>query len=420
MKRLFCLLLALCLVASFLGCGKEPTEETQPDTTAKADAPTNQETTAPTQAPPAEPTPEQMVLFQKYDAATKALQKYVETGMVIRYESYSGQDALYYWYRDLVECESILEPQDYQDLMKEFIVLEDVLLSETYQELDFLGKPTDKSGKLASCGYSDKDQLSQRFSSAVVAPFQNSGLLPDMYSGVPVLDVKNMIYRYYDENGRLTHVKNLSPLDGSEKSVGTVSYDEKGNMARIDYMDGDTGKKEAAIFEYDSQNRVIKVTHEYANKDHNTASQHPNNHTYYTYSYDAGGKMTRAEIAEGEYITESGQIYEQQTLRTAVDYTYDEKGELSGAEWYAPTYISSLGSSVLELDGYATHKLTYDRDEKGRIQTIHFTWGDLMDSGLRNPALKDTVKSTPSKPGVDITFQYGTFVVYKPATPLFY
>jgi len=187
-------------------------------------------------------------------------------------------------------------------------------------------------------------------------------------------------YTYtYDLAGRVTSVDN-SPTPGIPHVVLNYSYDPAGNILSVT----DTISSLAGIesFVYDELNRVIQITQtgngvtdKRVDFSYNAASQMREMFRYSdlagselvgssTYSYDQAGRLINlTHNGDGEVIADYAWLYDAANRITqftnpdgVIDYTYDERSQLTGAEsdYQADESYSYDGNGNRTNPGYST------------------------------------------------------------------
>ena len=274
MKQFFALMLCLAMLLSLTACGNKEDSPTAPNTPSNT---LSDATSVNTNASP-DPetiTSEETFALQKYVSILQILNNYVADGYIKvqaivdgEEVKYSGQEALNYCYKQLEELTVVDKwvgtehtsdtsvNWDRLAVMADFVVIEDVRLSETGITEDSVGNRSavqqlgtweyDESGRVSM--FQEQSNLK---GSADNGNHVFSNLIDQNPSGLRLLCDYT-----YDENGNLVE---LSYYRDQVYAKVTPSYDADGNMISATYVLAN-GTEGSAVYTYDQVGQLVSVT----------------------------------------------------------------------------------------------------------------------------------------------------------------
>lgn len=272
-----------------------------------------------------------------YDGVGRALTKTDQLGRVTAY-SYDGNDNLV----SVIDADTKTTSYTY-DKNNNLTTITDARGRETvrtYNDRNLLATETDAAGKTYQYGYDDKGNLvsvtDHDNNQTIYTYDDNNRVTAISYNGTTMVS-----FTKYDANGNLEEVSNsndetsfvydvLNRITSCNGSFGkTVSYEygAAGNRTKIVYP----GAGKDVDYEYDADNRVVKVT------------DWLNGET--TYTYDSAGILQSSANPNG----------------TTTTYTYDNADRLTGL-FNRKSDNSVIADYSFTLDAFGNHKQVI-RDE---------------------------------------------------------
>lgn len=163
----------------------------------------------------------------------------------------------------------------------------------------------------------------------------------------------------FDKSGRLLGYKNTVEYNnGPEVTITQNTYDENGNLLRLESYDYDSGDmKYFYTFKYDSENRMLESNFKESQK--------------ITYKYDSKGVKTTVILDDDNYHSETKYTYDSKgrITKTTTNSYYIVDGEKSGATTAVVTHKYDKNGNCISYvnegsDGYKD-KYTYEFDKSG-------------------------------------------------------
>lgn len=409
MKKLFTILLCIVMMLSMVACGGNQDNNEDPTATQSNNQNNN---TGSGETTTAEPTAEEWEAIDKYRAIMKALNEYAEEGYItIEYsdlgiesdrETASDMDALALCYDQLtklgavdkwVGSEYVDESWNRQDTLAAFVILEDVLLSETRGYADYLGN---SNGEWTNFWTYNTDgtvfstEAQDWFDSSDAHPWKNRCFLEQVISNPGGLNAGYPFY-VYSANGQIEKIEYAYSAGDTINAVRKFTY--SGDLISSEQILSADGTEQSVSYTYDSNNQVTEIT---------TISGFVRNRLKYTFTYEYNDQ---GQIICEKVIVEQEDYYNENTYgfyREAVtNYTYDCNGNPSSGVC-ACTEKWNNGKAT------ATDRWTYSCDDQGRIVSVDMTCGDLMtESG--------EVAWKVDYPTYNSKFAYGDYYIYNPA-----
>lgn len=329
MKKTLAILLCLVMLLASVACSKAPNE---PSNEPNNETNTQGNSTANTGNATAVPTEEEKTQIEKYQTAVRALNGYVKEGVLVNYklgEEYLDKtESLGYYYKDILaaECVEKWVGTEYasddtinwnrQEVLDNFVVIEDVLLKIKVQFEDNLGNTEPHEAHYVYGVDGNLREIRRT----------DGGAYPFFGWSIEHQEANFRVVNYIYEGNRL--VKMQCSQDGNQivKTI-TPTYNEDG--LKVKDLIQKTKTQAEYTYTYDSNGRLITVT-----KDSMTIKL----------SYDEKG-----------YLTEYLRIYGTNTdLR--IQYTYNDDHSMCTAERYSGKTLT--GTS------------TYTLDKAGRLLTV--------------------------------------------------
>lgn len=332
MKKSLAILLALATALSLCACG---TVKPLPPSSAEPEQTTLP--TDPTDPLPAEPTQEEQNLLYRYASLYETItNSNYAVNLAEAHQCLIEMDkSVIYRWRDTEYAEiCINETQinwDIDEVLSNFVCVENVLLYSTYLRQDHLGN---------TVNFEEYEPLG----------YYSNGMLRKDSS-------RNYLTYTMDENGRVIEIQHsINPGYGTAEIISrtTLTYDENGNKVKESVMDR-YGDIEQTLYSYDSQNRLVRVDYsEYAGAEF--------------YRYDDEGRLIEREA---QTYTSSGKL----RLQIIEKFEYDEKGHLKTGVRTQNRYTESYYSEP-KLDTYRNDEITYTCDENGNVVKEEIITGD--------------------------------------------
>lgn len=404
MKKIIAFLLCLVMMLA-AACGEGDRDEDK-KTSGKKDSEnitTTEGVEDNTESAEDQPTAEEWEAIDKFRVLMNGLDGYTANGYIyIEYSDFDiesdadgvdGREALAFCYDQLTKLEAVDKwvgtdwidaGWDRQTVLDSFVIVEDVLLSETRTQADYLGNQNTPVMRNWVYNADGKVQSHNGYSSLFFAfdPLDGRNFCVQTESNPCCVDGQpNYVY---GENGELEKIE-----------YGTGKIDVVRNMTyEAEFLTGEeilfaNGEKGSVTYSYDGENRLVQIeaVHTLLGGDQYKF--------VYVYGYD--GQRNIISEAASCYIADfyndyTFELYNQ--LETV--YTY-KNGKLSGG---ACTFTDNYNSTE-------TDEWTYQLDEKGRVSAVSIHFGDTV--------YQDGGTFPEDQPFGEIVYEYGDYYIYTPA-----
>lgn len=416
MKKLLCMILALVMVLSLCACGEGPADNgsvngndtTGNDSTGQMTEDETQGTTA-----PAVPTSEEMETLKEYVKVVASLNE-MAASLEEHPDSTGGTekkrdallaldlDTVSLWadtqwaesaYKKCDEPESFSYPADFncEAVLARFVKVEDVKLSYTVTDTDFLGNVDGPRETAQWDYYADgkvrtiEDEFDTYRINIEYVGMQNTVYEFHKYSN----------YREYDADGKLNKISYCS--SGSVVVVRIFTYDAEGKLTTQTVK---TNSSEL-IYNYfhDAAGRLVKI-----NEQHEGSL----GHTYtreVLYTYDANGNLIKEEYTSYDAGKDGVQYI---TYRYSMEYVYDASGKLASGAYTKQEWSDSKAKGNY-LFKQAVDQYTFVLDDQGRVVKEIVVPGDTINMQ------SNTVSRSADKAQIVYETVYGDYYVYTPA-----
>lgn len=396
MKKLFAILLCIAMVLPMVACGSF-----------------------------AEPSAEELEAIDQFCYIMECLQEYKagSTAFWVSYQragaaspdgngSAQGNAALGVCYARLKALEAVdkwagkgyySDEYDRKKTLKQFTVLEDVLVSRTKRSFDQDGNQQGNDIIYEWLYYADGSLRSAYRDGALsnhFGEFWNCRSLASQESLVPanaglVGTIGNPFY-VYGADGKVEKVEYKYRADAPVEAVGIPTYEQDRIVSeKITYYDSLTTSHHAHDDNDIIRESTIDYTYDSNGRRTESVTVIEKNKHICTYVYNDNGQLVQETCKS--YYEETPDVYVF-FADVTITYTYDDKGHLASA---VCVFASSNGSSI-------TSNCTFTCDEAGlpmHIEIHHGNW--LNKNGETTLVNPDAV--------IKIDFSYGDHYIYTPA-----